>query len=200
MEAALREVHRGRPVGAERQPAFSWREEGVAPPAYDRRGPALRASGGGRARAGVVHGLDLAPGAPLWGASLGRHREYLPCRLFAEHADTVVAQGAGTSVHALDAHPPRRAVASVLVRARVVGPGRVAGLRVGVGDVWVTTDDRGEVETRVHAARVITVAIDARSLPACMATEAVQIDATRARRGRVRLGYGVDYCACHPCD
>jgi len=132
---------------------------------------------------GVVHGLALASGSELWGVTIGRHLESAPapCRLHAGDASTVLAQGAGTRLYALDTHPPHRNVSRVLVRARVVGPGRVAGLRV-------------------RAAGTITVVIDERSLPRCMGTEAVQIDATRTRSARVTLRYGEDYCACHECD
>lgn len=149
---------------------------------------------------GVVQGVDLSSGAARWRVSIGRQQGVAPCRLFAGNDTTLLAQGAGTRVHALDVHAPSARAPWVRVRARVVGPGRVHGIRVQVGTVWRTTDAHGELEARVRAWPTLTLRADPRSLPRCTSADDVHVDTTRSRRARVTLRFGVDHCLCHDCD
>lgn len=151
---------------------------------------------------GVVRGFDLATGAPRFRVSIGRHEQggAPSCRLFPGDATTFFAEGAGGRVHALDVAPPVRRAPVVRVRVRVVGPGRVEGVRVRLGDVWRTTDAAGEIEARVRAWPALTVRADPRALPRCTSAPAVHVDTTRSRRARVTLRFAVDHCLCHDCD
>lgn len=153
--------------------------------------------------AGVVHGLDVTTGAALWRVSLGRlgaAGTVIPCRLFPADASAMLAQGSGSRVYLLAAHPTPASVRPIAVSVRVTGPGRRARIRVHIGEAWRTTDETGVVTAAVRAAAVITVQLDPRSLPRCMSAAPVQLDAARTRSASVVLRYGKDYCACHPCD
>jgi outer membrane protein assembly factor BamB len=149
---------------------------------------------------GVVHGVDLATGTPIWRASIGRYRSPgydLPCALSAGDT-TVLARGAHDRMHAFDPRPSRERVPRVVIRGRVGGArGRIP---LWIGDAATMTDSGGSFELPVRATAAVTVRADPRGVPRCMRIEPVSVAIDRRRTYDVTLRIERDECACNECD